>query len=140
MIRATEFRVGFTAGSFDLLHAGHVLMLAEARSQCDRLVVGLQTDPTLDRPTKNRPVQTVEERRIQLEAVRYVDAVHPYDTEADLVELLREVNPDVRFVGADWKGKRFTGDDLPIRVMFNSRDHGYSTSELRARVAASEKT
>lgn len=135
--------IGFTCGSFDLLHAGHVLMLQEARAQCDRLVVGLQSDPTLDRPGKNKPVQTLEERQIILGAVRYVDEVVVYDTESDLHALLATLHQEhgadlVRFIGADWKGRCYTGHDLPMRVVFNSRDHGYSTSELRARVATAE--
>ena len=131
--------VGFTCGSYDLLHAGHILALAQAWAHCDRLVVGLQEDPSLDRPHKNAPIQSVEERRIQLEAVRYVDEVVTYRREADLVELLRRIQPDVRILGADWKGKRFTGDRLPIQCVFTARDHPWSSSELRRRVAEAEQ-
>ena len=130
--------VGFTCGSFDLLHAGHAMMLEEARSHCDRLVVGLQTDPTLDRPEKNKPIMDLAERRVMLQAVRWVDEIREYSTEAELVGLLRALKPDVRIVGADWKGKPFTGFALPIRVVFNTRDHGYSTSSLRERVFHAE--
>lgn len=125
---------GFTAGALDLLHAGHVLMLKECRAQCDYLVVGLHTDPTLDRPEKNEPVETVEERMIRLKGCRYVDKIIIYDTEADLVNLLKELKPDIRFVGADWKGKKITGDELPIKIIFNSRDHNFSSSNLRQRI------
>lgn len=136
--------VGFTCGSYDLLHAGHVLALQEIRSKVDRLVVGLQTDPSLDRPEKNRPVQRLDERMIQLAALGCVDEVLVYETEADLVSLLLALSDRygddlVRYLGADWRGRQFTGRQLPIRVEFNSRDHGYSTSELRRRVVESER-
>jgi glycerol-3-phosphate cytidylyltransferase len=125
---------GFTAGAFDLLHAGHILMLKEIRAQCDFLIVGLQTDPTLDRPEKNKPIETIEERKIKLEGCKYIDQIILYNTEADLYDLLKKLKPDVRFVGTDWKDKHFTGDDLPIKVIFNSRDHNYSSSNLRKRI------
>jgi len=131
-------RIGFTCGAFDLLHAGHVLMLQEARSVCDRLVVGLQEDPSLDRKSKNKPIQTLEERLIQLEAVRYVDEVRLYGTESDLMELLEELDIDVRIVGADHAGHKITGDELGIPIYYNSRDHAWSTSDLRARVYRDE--
>lgn len=130
--------VGFTCGAFDLLHAGHALMLEECKKYCDYLVVGVQDDPSLDRPEKNRPVMTYDERIIMVEAMKAVDDVVTYSTEADLVELLKSINPDVRIIGADWKGKKYTGHDLPIKVVFNTRDHGYSTSSLRKRVYDAE--
>lgn len=113
-------------------------MLEEAKTHCDKLVVGLQTDPTLDRASKNKPIQELEERMIMLKSIRWVDEVHVYSTEADLVELIKKVNPDVRIIGADWKGKQFTGYELPIRVVFNSRNHSYSSSSLRERVMNAE--
>src|ERR1035437_9358320 len=116
---------GFTAGAFDLLHAGHILMFKEIRAQCDFLVVGLQTDPTTDRPEKNKPIETIEERKIKLEGCKYIDQIILYNTEADLYNLLKKLKPDVRFLGADWKDKHFTGENLPIKVIFNSRDHDY---------------
>lgn len=125
---------GFTCGSMDLLHAGHVLMLKECKEQCDYLIVGLQTDPTTDRPNKNKPVETLEERRIRLEGSKYVDEIVIYETESDLYKILQELKPDVRFVGADHQGKPFTGDDLPIPVIFNSREHKFSSSSLRERI------
>jgi glycerol-3-phosphate cytidylyltransferase len=128
---------GFTCGAMDLLHPGHVLMLKECREQCDFLIVGLQTDPTLDRPEKNKPIETVEERRIRLEGCRYVDQVITYSTEADLYELLKNLEIDVRFIGADWKDKDFTGKDLPIKIIFNTRDHSYSSTNLRQRIMES---
>ena len=126
--------IGFTCGTFDLLHAGHVMMLEEVKRQCDYLIVGLQTDPSI-REGKSKPIQSVEERYIQLDAIRYVDKVIQYDTEDDLVELLKTIEPDIRFVGMDWKDNpNLTGGDLPIEIRYNSRDHGYSSTELKNRV------
>ena len=126
---------GFTCGTMDLLHAGHILMLKEVKKQCHYLVEGLHTDPTIDRPEKNKPIQSIEERRIQLEAVKYVDEIVEYDTEEDLVKLLKEISPEVRFVGEDWKDNpNLTGIDLPIKIVFNTRDHNYSSTELRKRI------
>ena len=127
-------KVGFTCGAFDLTHAGHYLMFKEVRKQCDFLVVGLQSDPSLDRKSKNKPVQTLKERKIQHEACKYIDKIVHYKTEGDLVNLLKKLKPDIRFLGADWKGKNFTGKELPIKVNVNTRDHGYSTTHLRERV------
>lgn len=129
--------VGFTAGAMDLLHAGHLIMLKEIKAQCDELIVALQTDPSLDRPEKHKPIETVEERMIRLKACKYVDRIVTYDRESDLVNLLKELQPDIRFLGADWKGKHFTGDDLPIKVIFNSRNHNYSSSNLIQRIKQS---
>ena len=128
-------RRGFTAGCFDLLHAGHCMMLKEAREACDHLTVFLQTDPSIDRPdTKESPTQSLPERLVQLQAIRWVDDVKIYQTEQELIEWLTLENFDVRIIGADYKNKPFTGDDLPIEVVYNSRDHKFSTSELRNRV------
>jgi len=129
---------GFTCGAFDLLHPGHILMLQEISDQCDYLIVGLQSDPSIDRSEKNKPIETIDERLIRLEACKYVDEIIIYNTEADLYKLLKELKPDVRFLGADWQGKHFTGDDLPIKVIFNSRGHGYSSSNLRKRILEKE--
>lgn len=131
--------IGFTCGAFDLLHAGHVLMLNEARDQCDYLIVGLHTDPTIDRPdTKNKPVQSVFERYVQLKALKVVDEVVPYDTEKDLLTLLDTFKIDVRIIGEDYKDKDFTGKELSIPVHYNNRKHSFSTSELRKRVKDAE--
>jgi len=132
-------KVGFTCGAFDLLHAGHVLMLEETKSQCDYLIVGVQSDPSLDRLNKNRPIQFYDERIIMVKAIRHVDEVVLYDTEEDLVNLLKNIQPDIRIVGADWEGKSFTGHELPIPIYFNSRDHGWSTTDLRNRVYNAER-
>jgi len=131
-------RTGFTCGAFDLLHAGHALMLEEAKSVCDHLIVGVQYDPSLDRPDKNRPVQSYEERITMVKSIKFVDQIVLYETEEDLYNLLKRINPDVRILGSDWEGKEFTGHDLPIESYFNSRDHKWSTSNLRKRVFISE--
>jgi glycerol-3-phosphate cytidylyltransferase len=130
--------VGFTCGAFDILHAGHAMMLKEAKQSCDYLIVGVQGDPSIDRPRKNKPVQTYVERQTMVSAIKWVDEIVLYDTEADLLALLKELAPDVRIIGADWKGKPYTGYNLAMRVVFNSRDHGYSTSELRQRIMRAE--
>ena len=128
-------KIGFTCSCFDLLHAGHILMLKDAKEQCDKLIVGLQTDPSIDRPlTKNKPIQSLRERKIQLEAVRYVDEIFVYETESDLVDLLKLVKPDVRILGSDYKDKSFTGDDLNIPIYYHERDHDYSSSDLRKKI------
>ena len=126
--------VGFTCSCFDLLHAGHILMLRDAKRHCDELIVGLQTDPTIDRPEKNKPIQSLEERLIQLEAVRYVDEIFTYDTEEELYKKLLFINPDVRILGSDYKGKSFTGDDLDIEIHYHERNHNYSTTNLREKI------
>ena len=131
VIRST---IGFTCSCFDLLHAGHLIMLQDAKSKCDKLIVGLQTDPSVDRKYKNKPIQSLEERRIQLEAVKYIDEIITYKTERDLKKLIIDLNPDVRILGSDWKGKQFTGDDLPIEIYFHKRNHNYSTTNLRKKI------
>ena len=125
---------GFTCGALDLLHAGHVLMLKECKAQCDYLIVGLQTDPSIDRKDKHKPIETVEERMIRLKGCKYVDKIIVYETELDLFNLLQELKPDVRFLGEDWKGRDFTGKNLPIKIIYNSRNHNYSSSNLIERI------
>lgn len=137
-------KVGFTAGAFDLCHAGHMLVFKEAREVCDYLIVALQDDPSLTDAAyrgkkKNKPVMTMEERRLILEGIKYIDEIVTYRTEEDLYKLLVELKPDVRIIGADWKGKKYTGHDLPIEMYFNSRGHTYSTTALRERVYLAEK-
>ena len=132
--------IGITFGSFDLCHYGHVLMFEECKQYCDYLIVGVQSDPSIDRPQKNSPIQSHKERLGLVKSIKFVDEVKPYNTEKDLVNILKEINPDIRILGADHKGTKFTGNELSsIKVIFNSRDHGYSTSELRRRVYHSEK-
>jgi glycerol-3-phosphate cytidylyltransferase len=131
-------KTGFTCSAFDLLHAGHIQMLRDAKSQCDYLICGLQTDPTIDRPEKNRPVQTVVERYAQLKAVKYVDEIIPYSTEDDLKDILTMYNINVRILGVEYKDKNFTGYEIckkrNIDLYYNKRDHRFSTSDLRKRV------
>jgi len=135
--------VGFTASAFDLLHAGHIQMLREAKEQCDYLIVGLQLDPALARETKNSPIQTVVERYTQLHAVSYVDEIIPYVSERDLEDILTMYHIDVRILGEEYRDKDFTGKDIcrkrGIQLYFNKRDHRFSSSDLRKRVADSEK-
>ena len=131
----TDERVGIVASCFDLFHAGHILMLIEAKENCDRLVVALQSDPTIDRPEKNKPIQGLFERYVQVEACKYVDQIIPYDTEADLHNLLAGYDWDVRFLGEDYVGRTdFTGYNLHIPIHYCSRKHGYSSSRLRKKI------
>lgn len=136
-------KIGITFSTFDMLHAGHVAMLAEAKNHCDYLICGLQTDPTIDRPdTKNKPVQSIVERQIQLAACRYVDEVVVYQTEQDLIDLLLILPVDVRILGVEYEDKEFTGKHecyrRGIECIFNGRDHSFSSSSLRRRVAEAE--
>jgi glycerol-3-phosphate cytidylyltransferase len=132
-------KIGFTCSTFDLFHAGHLLMLEEAKKQCDYLIVGLQTDPTIDRPKeKNKPVQSVFERFIQLEACKYVDKVIPYATEKELLDILLSYHIDVRILGEEYQEKDFTGMELGMDFYFNNRRHSFSTTELRQRVVSAE--
>jgi glycerol-3-phosphate cytidylyltransferase len=135
-------RIGFTCSTFDLLHAGHITMLEEAKHHCDYLIVGLQNDPTEDRPEKNKPVQTIVERQIQLAAVKYVDEIVIYNTEQDLIDLLLTLPIDVRVLGDEYKNKDFTGKDIAkqrgSKIVFNGRDHSFSSTSLRKRVHRAE--
>ncbi len=127
--------VGFTASTFDLLHAGHITMLAEAKANCDFLVVGILTDPTISRPFKNKPVQSIFERFLQLEAISYVDAIIPFDSEKDLEDMLLCILPDMRFVGEEYKDVEHTGKSIEgIEMYYNKRRHSFSSTELRDRV------
>lgn len=135
--------IGIVFSAFDLFHAGHIAMLSEAKNHCDYLIAGLQTDPTIDRPdTKNKPVQSIVERQIQLAACRYVDEVVVYQTEQDLVDLLLILPLDVRILGVEYQSTDFTGrkegSDKGIKCIFNTRDHSFSSSGLRKRVADAE--
>ena len=128
-------KTGFTCSCFDLFHAGHIMMLKEAKAKCDYLIVGLQTDPTIDRPEKNKPIQSVVERFIQLESCKYVDEVVVYATEKDLLDILHSYPINIRVVGEEYRDKDFTGKDLEhIEMYYNSRKHSFSTTELRGRV------
>jgi glycerol-3-phosphate cytidylyltransferase len=135
--------IGFTCSTFDLLHAGHILMLAECKSVCDYLIVGLQSDPTIDRPeVKNKPVQSVVERYVQLSAVKFIDEIIVYDTEKDLEDLLMFLPITMRICGEEYKERHLTGRDIcdnrGIKTYYNSRTHRFSSSELRQRTYQSE--
>ena len=142
-LKADGKRIGITFSTFDMLHAGHIAMLSEAKNHCDYLIAGLQTDPTIDRPnTKNHPVQSIVERQIQLAACRYVDEVVVYQTEEDLIDLLLILPVDVRILGVEYQGMEFSGraecQTRNIDLIFNGRDHSFSSSSLRRRVAKAE--
>jgi glycerol-3-phosphate cytidylyltransferase len=132
-------KIGFTCSTFDLFHAGHIIMLEEAKRQCDFLIVGLQTDPTIDRPEKNKPVQSVFERYIQLKACKFVNEIVVYATEKELRDMLLSYPIDVRILGQEYMDKDFTGSDLDITCYFNKRKHSFSTTELRQRVVDAER-
>lgn len=126
---------GITFGAFDLFHAGHVLMLQEAKTVCDYLIVCIQTDPSVDRASKNQPIQSIVERQIQVAACKYVDEIIVYNTEADVLEILKSVDWDVRILGDEYRDKDFTGREETLdRCYFNRRPHQFSSSELRLRV------
>ena len=135
--------IGFTCSTFDLLHAGHILMLAECKTVCDHLIVGLQSDPTIDRPNlKNKPVQSVVERYVQLTAVKFVDEIVVYETEKDLEDLLMFLPITIRICGEEYKDRPLTGREIcearGIKTYYNSRTHRFSSSELRQRTYQSE--
>ena len=131
-------RISFCCSAFDLLHCGHIIMLEDAKKQADILVVGLHTNPNIDRSSKNAPIQSYEEREIQIKGCKYVDEVIKYATEDDLYHLLVELKPDVRVLGTDWKDKPFTGHDLPIPIYWHDRNHNWSSSWLRDRIYQAE--
>jgi len=138
-------KIGIVFSTFDLLHAGHIAMLAEVKNHCDYLIAGLQTDPTIDRPdTKNKPIQSIVERQITLSATRYVDEIVVYQTEKDLEDILLTLPIDVRILGVEYQGIEFTGKDIcdhrGIEIIYNSRGHSFSSSSLRKRVAEAERS
>ena len=137
-MEVTNTKIGITCSSFDLLHAGHIKMLEEAKQHCDFLICALQTDPTIDRPEKNKPIQSIVERWIQLDAVKYVDQIVPYTTEEDLENIFRSFKLDVRIIGEEYRDKDFTAKDIckkqNIRVIYNARGHDWSSSGLRKRI------
>jgi len=131
-------KIGITCSSFDLFHAGHIKMLEEAKQHCDHLIVALQTDPTIDRPEKNKPIQSVVERWIQVDACKWVDEVVPYTTEQDLEDIFMSFKLDCRIIGDEYENGYFTAKDIcqkrKIKIIYNSRDHNWSSSELRNRI------
>ena len=126
--------VGITAGAFDLFHAGHVLMLKDASNQCDHLIVALQTDPSIDRKEKNKPVQSMYERFVQVDACKYVDEIIPYETEDDLYALIMNNNIDLRIIGNEYRNEDFTAREIGLEIYYNARNHQWSTTELRERI------
>ena len=142
-LKSQGLRIGFTASQFDMLHAGHVAMLSEAKNHCDYLIAGLQNNASWDRPEKNEPIQSIVERQISLSAVRFVDEIVVYNTEKDLEDILLTLPIDVRILGVEYKDKEFTGKDIcaqrNIELVFNGRDHSFSSSSLRKRVVEAQK-
>jgi len=142
-LKADGKRIGITFSQFDMLHAGHIAMLSEVKNHCDYLIAGLQNNAQWDRPEKNAPIQSIVERQIQLSAVRYVDEIVVYNTEKDLEDILLTLPIDVRILGVEYQGKDFTGRDIcadrGIAIIFNGRDHSFSSSSLRKRVVEAER-
>jgi glycerol-3-phosphate cytidylyltransferase len=142
-LKAKGLRIGITFSQFDMLHAGHIAMLSEAKNHCDYLIAGLQNNAQWDRPEKNEPIQSIVERQIQLAATRYVDEIVVYNTEQDLVDLLLILPIDVRILGVEYEDKEFTGRHecyaRDIEIIFNGRDHSFSSSSLRKRVVQAEQ-
>jgi|TARA_B110000003_G_scaffold206963_1_gene205840 glycerol-3-phosphate cytidylyltransferase len=136
-------KVGITFGAFDLFHAGHIKMLEEAKSRCDFLIVGLQLDPSIDRPKKNKPTQTIVERYVQVRSCKYIDEIIPYITEQDLIDILSSFKIDLRIIGEEYQDKGFTGKEYckkkGIEIYYNKREHRFSSSSLRKQVSNSEK-
>jgi glycerol-3-phosphate cytidylyltransferase len=136
--------IGITCSTFDLLHAGHVIMLEECKKYCDYLICALQVDPTIDRPTKNKPIQSIVERYLQLDAVQHVNKIIPYSTEEELITIFSSLDLDVRIIGEEYKDTDFTGKDVcmkrGIKIVYNKRDHDFSTTSLRQRIYEQEST
>jgi glycerol-3-phosphate cytidylyltransferase len=136
--------IGITCSAFDLLHAGHIIMLEECKKYCDYLICALQVDPTIDRPKKNKPIQSIVERYIQLDAVSHVDKIIPYVTERDLEEIFESLDLDVRIIGEDYRISNFTAKEIcnkrNIKIIYNKRDHKFSTTELRNKIYKEEKS
>jgi glycerol-3-phosphate cytidylyltransferase len=141
-LKNSGLKIGITCSQFDLLHAGHIAMLCEAKQHCDYLIAALQNDASLDRPTKNQPVQSIVERQIQLSATRFVDEIVIYNTEKDLEDLFLVLPIDMRILGIEYQSKEFTGKqiclDRGIELIYNGRDHSFSSSSLRKRVMEAE--
>lgn len=142
-LKKQGYKIGITFSQFDLLHTGHIAMLAEAKNHCDYLICGLQNNASWDRPEKNAPIQSIVERQVSLSAVRFVDEIIVYNTERDLEDILLTLPIDVRILGVEYMEKEFTGraicEKRGIELIFNSRDHSFSSSSLRKRVAEAEK-
>ena len=137
-------KTGITFSTFDLFHAGHVKMLEEAKTKCDYLIVGLQLDPSIDRPEKNKPTQSVIERYIQLKGCKFINEIIPYVTEKDLIDVLSSFKIDIRIIGEEYKDKDFTGKEYckkkGIEIYYNKREHRFSSSALRKQISSSENS
>lgn len=137
-------KIGITFSAFDLFHAGHIKMLEEAKSKCDYLIIGLQLDPSIDRPEKNKPTQSIVERYVQVRSCKYIDEVIPYVTEQDLIDILSSFKIDIRIIGEEYRKKSFTGKDYclkkGIEIYYNKREHRFSSSALRKQVAKNENS
>lgn len=133
-LKTINKKIGFLAGSFDLIHPGYILMFEDAKTVCDHLIVALQTDPTLDRPNKNKPVQTLEERKKILSSIKFIDEIVIYSSEDDLYNLLKNTKIDVRILGSDYKNTKFNGFDLSIPIHFHDRSHNWSTTNLKKKI------
>jgi len=131
--------VGFVASAFDLLHVGHILLLEDCKTICDYLIVGLHIDPSIERSFKNKPIQSLDERTLQLRATKYVDKIIWYSRESEIVKILKKHKPDIRILGSDYKNKKYTCEDLGIEIYYHNRNHSYSSSELRNRIFEIEK-
>jgi glycerol-3-phosphate cytidylyltransferase len=129
------YRNGVIAGNFDVIHPGYIKMFKQMKEVCENVIILLHTDPTIERPEKLKPILSVEERDEMLMSIKYIDNVFTYDTEADLINLLSSINPDVRFLGDDYKGKFFTGSHLNIPILYLNRDHGWSTTKFKKLIA-----
>ncbi len=129
-----KYEKGLIAGCFDVIHPGYIKMFQDAKKVCQHLIIALHSDPTIDRPEKNKPVQTIGERKFILESIKYVDEIVTYDTEKDLYSLLNSLELNVRILGTDYKNKSFTGDDLNIPIHFHERDHEWSSTDLKTRI------
>ena len=127
-------KTGIIAGNFDIIHPGYVAMFKECKNNCDNFIVLLHTDPSLERPTKLKPILSVEERKEMLLCFKQIDAVYTYTYETELHDLIENVNPDVRFLGEDYKDKDYTGKDLNIPVHWIGRDHGWSTTKFKLQI------
>ena len=137
MITNNKKVIGITCSTFDLLHTGHILMLEECKKYCNYLICALQVDPTIDRPNKNKPIQSIDERRIQLESIKYVDKIIEYDTEEDLHKICQKIKPHIRILGSDYRDKQATGQQFSDGIIYHERDHSWSTTELRKRISDS---
>lgn len=130
--------IGITCSTFDLLHTGHIIMLEECKKHCDFLICALQVDPTIDRKEKNKPIQSLVERYLQLDAVKFVDKIIPYSTEEELVTIFTSLDLDIRIIGEEYKEKEFTAKDVcrkrGIKLVYNKREHDFSTTNLRQRI------